>query len=138
MKLHLSGKKDLPPCTETYRRTHGLPCSRIILSLLQHDKLLSLNQFHAHWHLRDELDLQRCHEPGTFSRRSIPTGNLHPLAIPPQSNSLLGRFIEGFNEGFIERFNGCFTEHFIESFNKPFQASHPRSNTNGPVQRSLQ
>ena len=79
-----------------------------------------------------------CHEPGSINQRSIPTGDLHPLAIPPQSDCFIERFNEGFNEDFNERFNKGFNDRFIEPFNEPFQASYPRSNTNGPVQRSLQ
>ena len=74
--------------------------------------------------------LHYCHEPGSINQRSIPTGDLHPLAIPPQSDCFIERFIEAFVEAFNEDFNKC--------FNEPFQASHPRSNTNGPVQQSLQ
>ena len=60
--------------------------------------------------------VQHCHEPGSINRRSIPTGDLHPLAIPPQSDC----FIEGFNEGFNERFNEGFNEDFDEHFNERF------------------
>ncbi|KAM5528271.1 hypothetical protein FOXYSP1_19540 [Fusarium oxysporum f. sp. phaseoli] len=44
-------KEDLPSCTGTFSRSHGLPCAHILKALQEQGQTLRLEHFHPHWHL---------------------------------------------------------------------------------------
>lgn len=75
-------KDDPPPsltCTGTFTRVHGLPCLHQLKTLQEQDRVLLLEHFHSHWHLRRDGAPQILLEP----RQRI-----EPAELRPQSSTV--------------------------------------------------
>ena len=49
-KLRLTSPDPLPPCTQAFRSSMGLPCAHEIQVLLRENRPLTLEEVHPHWY----------------------------------------------------------------------------------------